>query len=182
MRVIALVGMTGSGKTSVSQLMEKHAFHRIRFGDITDRYLKENGLEPNEKNEKYAREFLRKKYGMAGYAILNIPLINEALELNHVVVDGIYSWEEYKVLKEKYKDKFIVIAIFASPLTRAKRLKQRLIRPLEPNEVKARDIAEIENIQKAGPIAVADITIINEGTLGELKKNVDALANVLKES
>ena len=40
MKVVTIVGMTGSGKSEVAQLFEKNGFVRIRFGDITDEELK----------------------------------------------------------------------------------------------------------------------------------------------
>ena len=45
MRLIAIVGMTGSGKSEASVIFEKMGYQRIRFGDITDDILKEKGLE-----------------------------------------------------------------------------------------------------------------------------------------
>ena len=39
-------------------------------------------------------------------------------------------------------------------------------------EAKARDFAEIENIEKGGPIVMADFTIVNTGTIEELKEKL----------
>jgi len=36
---------------------------------------------------------------MAAYAILNLPAIDSALKKSNVVIDGLYSWEEYVTLK-----------------------------------------------------------------------------------
>ena len=46
---------------------------------------------------------------------------------------------------------------------RYKRLESREVRPLTNIESESRDIAEIENIAKAGPIAYADYYILNNG-------------------
>ena len=150
--------------------------------------IKRKGLTPTEENERAVREGLRKEHGMAAYAKLNTPKIDEMIKKGDVVVDGLYSWGEYKVLKEKYGGKITVLAIYASPKTRYRRLAKRELdgsdeemkkRPATPKQAKARDAAEIENIQKAGPIAMADHTIINEGDITELKQNIDRF---LKES
>ncbi len=75
-------------------------------------------MEINEANERYMREKLRKEHGMAAYAILNLPPINKALLSTNVVVDGLYSWEEYLVLKEHYGAAMSLIAVWASPAVR----------------------------------------------------------------
>ena len=41
MKVAAIVGMTGSGKSEVARLFEESGFSRIRFGDITDEEIKD---------------------------------------------------------------------------------------------------------------------------------------------
>ena len=178
-KIIAIVGMTGSGKSEVANIFEKSGFSRIRFGDITEEGIRKRGLEVNEKNEKLVREQFRKEHGMAAYAILNKKKIDDSAKKSNVVIDGVYSWEEYKYLKQEYKN-FYVIAVYSSPGTRHKRLAKRPVRPLSPEESKSRDYSEIENINKAGPIAMADFTIINEGRIEELKINAQAIIMRLK--
>ncbi|MFN3301531.1 MAG: AAA family ATPase [Patescibacteria group bacterium] len=186
-KIVALVGMCGAGKSEVANYFIKNGYAYLRFGQITLDEIKRRGLEPKEENERMIREELRKKYGMGAYAILNIPKIDKALKNSNVVIDGLYSWSEYKILKEKYKKRLIVVAVYASPKTRYARLKKRgekhkkdpniKYRSLSFEEAKARDYAEIENIEKAGPIAMADYTIINEGTLKDLYKNTEEIFN-----
>ena len=43
MKVVALVGMAGSGKSEVARLFEKSGYTRVRFGDITDIEVKKRG-------------------------------------------------------------------------------------------------------------------------------------------
>ena len=169
-KVVSIVGMAGSGKSEVARIFEENGFTRIRFGDITDAEIKKRGLELNEKNERYIREFLRREYGMAAYAKLNVPTIDSALKNNDVVVDGLYSWEEYTFLKSRYGEDFCVVAVWAAPKTRYARLTRRLDRPLTREEAASRDRHEIENVNKGGPIAMADFTIINESSWADLKK------------
>ena len=54
-------------------------------------------------------------------------------------------------------------------LSRKERLKNRKIRHLTAKEVDGRDYAEIENIEKGGPIAIADYYIMNNGDVESLK-------------
>jgi dephospho-CoA kinase len=169
MKVVSIVGMAGAGKSEVARLFEGNGFVRIRFGDITDEEIGKRGLELTEKNERYIRELLRQEHGMAAYAKLNLPRIDSALEHSDVVIDGLYSWEEYTFLKNYYGEEFYVVAVWASPKTRYARLSGRLNRRLTVGEASSRDRTEIENINKGGPIAMADFTIINEFSLENLE-------------
>jgi dephospho-CoA kinase len=179
-KVVAIVGMTGAGKSEVARVFEEHGFKKVRFGDITDEEIKHMRLEPNEENERYIRQQLRKKHGMAAYAKLNLPRIDSSLKLSDVVVDGLYSWEEYILLKEYYGGQFTTVAVWASPATRHARLANRKERPLMLEEAASRDKSEIENINKGGPIAIADFTIVNEASLEELVKETERVLSALK--
>lgn len=184
-KIVCVVGMPGAGKSLVSDELVKQDFAYLRFGQITLDKIKERGLEPIEANERKIREDFRKEYGMAAYATLNIPKIDELLEKSNVVVDGLYSWPEYKILKEKYGEAMYVIAVYAPPKLRYERLKNRSIendpkqrfRSLAGEDAKARDYAEIENLEKGGPIVMADFTIVNTDTIAELKENVSKIIN-----
>ncbi|MFC1908046.1 AAA family ATPase [Chloroflexota bacterium] len=180
MKVVAIVGMTGAGKSEIARLFEEYSFIRVRFGDVTDEEIKKIGLELNEENERHIRESLRKEYGMSAYAILNLSRIDLARKQSDTVIDGLYSWEEYTFLKGYYGDDFYVVAVCVSPRTRYARLTDRLARPLTLEEATNRDKAEVENINKGGPIAMADFTIINESSLKDLKKDVKFVISKLR--
>ncbi len=180
MKVVAIVGMAGAGKTEVARVFEEHGFKKVRFGDITDEELKNRGLKQNEENECYIRQQLREKHGMAAYAKLNLSTIDSSLKSSDVVVDGLYSWEEYILLRECYGEKLSVLAVWASPATRQARLAVRAERPLTLEEAASRDREEIENINKGGPIAMADFTIVNGASLGELERETERVLSTLK--
>ena len=180
MKVVSIVGMTGAGKSEVARVFEENGFTRIRFGDVTEEEIRKRGLELNEENERYIRELLRKQHGMSAYARLNLPRIESALKHSDVVVDGLYSWEEYTFLKTHYGEDFFVVAVWASPGTRYARLTSRLNRCLTLEEATSRDRAEIENINKGGPIAMADFTIINESSLENLETEAKRIICALR--
>jgi dephospho-CoA kinase len=181
MKVISIVGMAGCGKSEVAAIFREHGFASVRFGDATDDEVRRIGLELNEQNERRVRETFREKYGMAAYAQLNLPRIDAALAKSDVVVDGLYSWEEYKFLMERYGEDFRVLAVYASLKTRHDRLRHRKIRPLTHEEAKTRDYSEIEKLNKGGPIAMADYTVINEKSLSDLKKQVERVIGEINE-
>jgi dephospho-CoA kinase len=181
-KVVAIVGMAGSGKSEVARVFESQGFVRVRFGDITDDEMKKRCLERTEPSERYCRELLRKEFGMAAYAILNQPRIDAALENADVVADGLYSWEEYLAFKSYYSHKFYVVAVYASPETRYARLAERNHRALNVEEAASRDKSEIENLNKGGPIAMADHAIINESTLADLRKQAESILTLLRKA
>lgn len=180
--------MTGSGKSIVSDELVKEGFSYVRFGQIVMDKIKEEGLEVSEENERKIREGLRKEHGMAAFALLNIPKFDKFLESSNVVGDGLYSWDEYKVLKEKYGDSMYVIAVYSPPEMRYERLEKRgkkndeaqRFRSSTKEDAKSRDYAEIENSDKGGPIAMADFTIVNINTPKELKQKVQDILSQIK--
>ena len=180
MKIVAIVGMAGAGKSEVAGLFETNGFIKIRFGDVTDEEIKKRGLKLNEANERRIRELLRKEHGMSAYAVLNLSKIDLALKRSEVVIDGLYSWEEYTFLRSHYGNGFCVIAVWASPKTRYARLAARANRPLTGEEAASRDKAEVEKLAKSGPIAMADFTILNESSLMTLEKEVKRTIFALK--
>lgn len=170
MKVVSIVGMAGAGKSEVARIFADSGFVRIRFGDVTDDEVRRRGLELNEANERAVRESLRAEHGMDAYARLNRPRIDAAVRDSNVVIDGLYSWEEYLFLRDCYGDDLYQVAVWASPATRHARLTGREVRGLTGTEAAARDRAEIENSNKGGPIAVADYITVNESSLEELAR------------
>ena len=177
-KIIAIVGMCGSGKSVASEYLEKEfGYKKVYFGGVTMKKLQEANIEINPENEKMMREKLRKELGMGAYAKVLLPEIKELAKENNVVLDGLYSWEEYKILIEELKE-LKLISIVADKNIRYERLKQREIRPLTKEEATKRDLSEIETIEKAQPIAYADYYILNNSTLEEY---INRLNEILKE-
>mgnify|MGYP001554843273 CR=1 FL=1 len=173
--IVALVGLCGSGKSEASKYFLDDNYEKVYFGGITIEEVKRRGLEVNEANERTVREELRDKHGMAAYAVLSLPKIEKAIsEGKNVLIDGLYSWSEYKILKDKFTE-LKVVSIYTNPELRYHRLSIREVRPLTKEQAMSRDIAEIENLEKAGPIAKADFTIINNGTIEELLDKIKRL-------
>lgn len=174
--LIAIVGMPGAGKTLVADFFRNKGIPVLRFGDQTDIGLKELGLPLNEKNERMYREQIRKELGMAAMAIKIEPRIfSAAKEHSTIVLDGLYSWEEYTYLIRKFPH-LQLLCVYAPPETRYKRLSKRPIRPLVHDVARSRDIAEIENLNKGGPIAIADYMVVNEtNNPTDLHATLDAL-------
>lgn len=174
-KIIAIVGMCGSGKSIASDYYEKLGFKKVYFGGVTMEKVKEAGLEVNESNERMIRENLRKEYGMGAYAIILLPRIEEYAKKGNVILDGLYSWDELKILKDKFKDNLVVLAIVVNKEYRYNRLLEREIRPLSNIDAEKRDIAEIENLAKGGPIAFADYYILNNDNMEKYISDLDTI-------
>jgi len=177
--LLIIVGMAGSGKSSVAQHLQKKGWRVIRFGAITIDEVKSRALPVNEANEKSVREELRAKHGMDAYARLSLPEIKESLLNSPTIIDGLYSWSEYKFLKKRFGKRMTVVATFTPRSVRYDRLARRPERPLTFKEAEQRDFAEIDNVEKGGPIAMADYTIINDGTEKDLCRVLDRLLSTL---
>ena len=176
-KVVAIVGMCGSGKSIATDILEQELnYQKVYFGGVTMEKLKESGMEVTPENEKIIREGLRKELGMGAFAKILLPRIKEYSLNGNVVLDGLYSWDEYKILKDEI-DNFKMIAIVADKDIRYQRLTERTVRGLNNEQAKSRDIAEIENSAKGGPIAYADYYILNNGTLDEYRNRLLEIIN-----
>ena len=170
--------MAGSGKSTAVSFFQEKGFDIVYFGAITQEELIKRKLEVNENNEKMIRNHLRKEYGIGAYALLSLPKIKTKLSQNSLIaLDGIYSWEEVKILKNELGSSFILLSILASPKIRYERLMNRKSRKLTLEEAVKRDQDEIENLNKGGTIAMADYNIINETNIKDYNDKLNELLN-----
>lgn len=141
-KVIAIVGMAGSGKGTVAEYLESKGYPKIYFGGMVYEEVKKRGLDII-KDEKFVREDMRKLEGMDVMAKRASIKIDELFNQGHkaVVCDGLYSWSEYKFLKQKYGDNLVVIAVFTPLNLRYERLIKRRDdhRPYQLKDVINRD-------------------------------------------
>ena len=181
-KLITFVGMPGAGKSICVDHVVAKGHPSVYFGGITIDEVKNRGLDVNEANEKMVREDIRAKEGPAAYAKRIIAKIEDLQKQGHnvVVVDGLYSWTEYKEFKKRFGDGAVIIAITAPRKVRHERLANRPVRPLTEQEVTSREYAEIENLEKGGPIANADYTLVNDQNQEALLADVDVILQQLK--
>ena len=171
-KIIAVIGMCGSGKSEAVKFFEQHGYKKVYFGSVVMDEMKRLGLEVNEANERKTRENLRKEFGMGAMAVKSLPKIEEFYKTGNVVIESLYSWDEFKIVKEKFGDRFKLLTIYTSKEIRYERLAKRPFRPLTEEEARSRDYSEIEKLDKGGPIAFADYLVINDGTLDELNRKL----------
>lgn len=183
-KLVCITGLTGSGKSVASDYFVKKGFNFLRFGQIVLDEVKKRNLEPIEANERPIREEFRKKHGMAAMAILNLSKFKTLLKKGNTLGDGLYSFEEYKVLKNQFGKRFITIAVYAPPKLRYGRLTKRKLnkndknlrnRPATKKDAQSRDYAELENLNKGGTIAMADYTILNTRDIKYFNKQLNEI-------
>jgi len=181
-KVIVFVGMPGAGKSVCVDYLKAKNIPSVYFGGITINEVKKRGMEVSEASEKFVREDIRKKEGNGAYAVRMIKQIEELFEQGkkYVVADGLYSWTEYKIFKDSFGDRAIIIALATPRKDRHQRLQNRPVRPLTEEEVSSREYAEIENLEKGGPIANADYFLTNVGSVEGLQKDLESLLDKLK--
>jgi dephospho-CoA kinase len=179
-RALALVGMPGAGKTLCAAHLQSLGFAHFRFGQIVVDEVERRGLAINPANEQLVREELRKREGINAIAQRALPDLKVALEKhNSLVIDGLYGFGEYKLLHAELGANMVVVAITCARNVRYDRLAQRPERPLTRDEAEQRDFNEIEKLEKGGPIAIADYTLLNNRGPDDLLRELDALREAL---
>ena len=174
-KIVAFVGLAGSGKSSAVDYLTEKGYPKIYFGGILYKAMEEAGIEITWESQQTFREEIREREGkdfIVKRAIKEARGLIDAGQ-KRIILDGLYTWSEYKILKHEFPGEITVIAIVTPKHLRKQRMANRPERPMTSEEVDQRDWAEIENIEKGGPIAIADHFIHNEGSLEKLHVEID---------
>lgn len=177
--IIAIVGLPGVGKTEAADYFAKEEkLSIVSFGNIINDYVDKHKLEHDIETHGKLRVEFRKKYGMEAMAYLSLDKIKGLLKNNMtIVIDGLYSWEEYKFLRKELPDvKVYLLALYADKKIRYKRISNRKYRSELHGE--DRDIHELETTNKGNPIAFADFLVRNNFSLQDFH---DKLEDVYRE-
>ena len=130
-------------------------------------------------DERMVREDMRATEGPAVLAKRAAARAQELLEtgVNTVVLDGVYSWTEDRYLRETFGEDYSCIAVVNPKHVRYERVVARkdAHRPYTLGQIQLRDVEELENLEKGGPIAFADYYLANAKSVDELKQQADAL-------
>lgn len=176
-KILAFVGLAGSGKSAAADYLASKDYPKVYFGGVVYDLMKLAGIEQGEENEKKFRVDIRKSKGPDFAAKEIIEQIQGLIGAGQkrIIADGLYSWDEYKIMKRAFPGELTVVAVVSPKRKRHNRLTTRPERPLTNVEANERDWSEIEDIQKGGPIAIADYYIINDGDLDNLHVQIDSI-------
>ncbi len=181
-KILAIVGMSGSGKSVIVDYLTKKGYPKVYFGGMIYKEMEKRGLERTEdgESEKKFREEIREKEGKDW--VVN-QVIAETKDLinagqKRIILDGVYSWTEYKILKHEFPKNIIFLAIVVDKKLRYDRVAKRPTRSFDGAAIRERDRSEIENLEKGGPIVASDYYILNNGTIEDAE---NALDKILKE-
>lgn len=176
-KILAIVGMSGSGKSVVVDHLTSKGFPKVYFGGMIYKEMERRGIErtPDGESEKKFREMIRETEGKDW--VVN-QVIAETKDLilagqKRIILDGLYTWTEYKTLKHEFPGQVSVLAVVVDKGLRHKRVGKRAERPFNTEEIQERDRSEIENLEKGGPIAMADYYVLNNSSVEDLNLNVD---------
>ena len=174
--------MSGSGKSTVVEYLTQKGVPKVRFGEILYRAMEAAGIERTEdgESEKIFRQEIREREGKDFVVKRVIEEVRNLIDAGQrrIVLDGLYTWTEYKILRKEFPTEVTVVAVVLPRALRHKRAAERPERSFDAKAVNERDWSEIENLEKGGPIANADYYLDNSKNVGELHEQ---LAGLLKE-
>jgi dephospho-CoA kinase len=166
-KVIAISGMPGSGKGAAADTARELGFKVLVLGDVIREETERRGLQPTPENMGIVMLQVRANEGPAVVAKRMVPRI-EAIPSSTVIVEGVRSPDELVELRSKYE--VATVAIHSSPKTRFQRLLSRN-RTDDPHNLATfneRDTREL-SVGLGDVIALADVVLVNEGTIEELQ-------------
>ena len=171
MKIIGLTGYQSSGKDTAAEVLALHGFLHISTSDLIRKEMTSLGI-PTDRD--HIREFATEKRAERGPGYLAEEAC--ALAKEKTVISGIRNAAEVEVLRKKFGNDFSLIVVDAPLETR---YKWAVTRNRETDRITFEQFTEQQQKERASTsqqvdtvIALADKTIINDGTLEELKKKV----------
>ena len=160
LRIVAVTGMPGAGKSTAAEALVKEGWTRVVMGDVIRAETKRRGLEPDARNTGEVMKLLRREKGEAAVADLCLEAVERSRSRN-VVVDGIRSMAEVDAFRKKAE--VLLVAVHAAPSRRFELLRERGRRddPLSREMFDERDGREL-GVGIGRAIALADETISNQ--------------------
>ncbi|PIN86317.1 hypothetical protein COV19_05930 [Candidatus Woesearchaeota archaeon CG10_big_fil_rev_8_21_14_0_10_44_13] len=179
--IIGLTGTNGAGKGTVAEMLKEKGFEYTSLSDEIRAEVKKRGLDEGLDNLITVGNELRAKEGPATLSKRVLKRIKEG-EMHgnkDFIVDSIRNPAEIEELKKNKR--FILIAVDAPIELRYDRIK---LRKRASDSVSFEKFRGQEEVQLKGGktgqqllncMGMADLTMINDGSLEKLRKNVDDL-------
>lgn len=182
-KILAFVGLTGSGKTTAVEYLTSKNYPKVYFGGIVYKAMQEAGIQPGDwERETIFRKEIREQQGqnfVSRHATEETRNLINAGQ-HRIIFDGLYTWTEYKELRHEFAGEMTVVAVVTPKHLRKQRMAKRAERPMTSQQVDESDWDEIENLEKGGPIAAADHFIHNDGSVDTLHAKINALLDEIE--
>lgn len=179
--IIGLTGKNGVGKGEVARILGEKGFHYTSLSDIIRDELRARGLEPTRENLIEMGNELRRRFGPGILAERTLARLERD---KNYLVDSIRNPAEVEALR-RCAD-FVLVNVDAPEEVRLERVRRRR-RPDDPitlEEFRRLEQKELYSEDEHGQqlarcIEMADFTIVNDGTLEELRAEVEKLLRAL---
>lgn len=180
--IIGVAGEIASGKDTFGQYMtEKYGALSLRFSQLFRDVLDRMGLEQNRENMSKLSLYLRKAFGED---ILSKAILDEAEKSSNdiVIVDGVRRLPD--IIHMETDEHFYFVYVDASSEKRYERLIKRRQNSDDATKTPSqfeKDAKLETELQIHDLKERADFVINNDGTLEELKAQVDKIVEELKK-
>lgn len=166
-RVVCVTGMPGCGKEETLTVARDVGFSVVRMGDAVREEATRRGLPMSDSAVGGLAQAEREAHGYGVWAERTLARIHG----ERVLIDGLRGRAELDVFRKALGADLTVLAVHASPRTRYERmqLRQRKDDAAGPEAFRARDQREL-GWGLGEVIAMADVVLVNEGTLDEFRR------------
>ena len=97
-KILAIVGMSGSGKSVIVDYLTERKVPKVYFGGMIYKEMAKRGVErtADGESEKHFREMIRETEGKDWVVRQVIEEVKDLIEAGQkrIVLDGVYSWTE----------------------------------------------------------------------------------------
>jgi len=175
MTILVITGMPGAGKEEFVSVAMSRGYDVVRMGDVVRAEAKAQRIEGSDKGVGGFANDERKKHGYDIWAKRAVKHVKG----DRTVIDGSRGLMELDIFKGELGD-VLLIAVHSSPKARFPRLQSRgrADAPKTWEEFKARDEREL-SWGLGSMISMADVMLVNEGTLEEFKSECGSILEKL---
>ena len=173
-----LTGLPGSGKSEIGKVASEYGFPLVRMGDMVWDHVREHGMELDPAIVGKVAHERREKDGPDIWARVTADHIRKSIPdptPEFAFIDGVRSIHEVERFRTEFLD-FRIVAVHSSPHTRYERImaRKRVDDAQSYDAFMDREKREL-SWGIAQVVALADVMLVNEGSLDELRKQATDL-------
>lgn len=187
MKIVAVVGMPGSGKSLGIEFFASMDFRVLGLGDMVRERANELGVQINAKTLANIANEGRRLHGDEVWAQKLVSRIKKdrlelAKKFQGIVLDGARSLTELALIEKELDSNIVIISIHASQNTRFERMKSRGRGddPEGEQTFRNRDTREL-NYGLGNLVSLSHFMVINQGSKRELMAKLRDIYNIIIE-